>query len=126
MRGYAKDTKEKTKEKAMNKNYQIQIGTLKVSAMYHEPKGDRKRGNYSVAITKSTKDQDGNWKDQTVYLFPEETFVVADMLQKMSQLFLRATEFEIKPKEQVQTVDVSEIDTVADSIGMSSTDDIPF
>ena len=126
MRGYAKDKKEKTKEKAMNKNYQIQVGTLKVAAIYHEPKGDRKRGNYSVAITKSTKDQDGNWKDQTVYLFPEETFVVADMLQKMSQLFLRATEFEIKPKEQVQTVDVSEIDTVADSIGMSSTDDIPF
>lgn len=110
----------------MNKNYQIQIGTLKVSAIYHEPKGDRKRGNYSVAITKSSKDQDGNWKDQTVYLFPEETFVVSDMLQKISQLFLRATEFEIKPKEQVQTVDVSQIDEVAEQIGMGDVQDIPF
>lgn len=110
----------------MNKNYQIQIGTLKVSAMYHEPKGDRKRGNYSVAITKSSKDQDGNWKDQTIYLFPEETFVVGNMLQKISQLFLRATEFEIKPKEQVQTVDVSQIDEAAEQIGMGDPNDIPF
>ena len=116
----------KTKEKAMNKNYQIQIGTLKVSAMYHEPKGDRKRGNYSVAITKSTKDQDGNWKDQTIYLFPEETFVVADMLKKIQSLFLKATEFEIKPKEQPQGVELDEIDKAAADIGMTDPNDIPF
>lgn len=126
MRGYAKDTKEKTKEKAMNKNYQIQIGTLKVSAMYHEPKGDRKRGNYSVAITKSTKDQDGNWKDQTVYLFPEETFVISEMLKKIQSLFTKATEFEIKPKEQPQGVELDDIDKVAGDIGMTGADDIPF
>lgn len=126
MRGYAKDTKEKTKEKAMNKNYQIQVGTLKVAAIYHEPKGDRKRGNYSIGITKSTKDQDGNWKDQTVYLFPEETFVVSEMLKKIQTLFTKATEFEIKPKEQVQTVAVDDIDRVADDIGMTAGDDIPF
>lgn len=109
----------------MNKNYQIQVGTLKVAAIYHEPKGDRKRGNYSIGITKSSKDQDGNWKDQTVYLFPEETFVVAKMLEKIQTLFTKATEFEIKPKEQVQTVDINDIDTVAADIGMTG-DDIPF
>lgn len=110
----------------MNKNYQIQVGSLKVAAIYHEPKGDRKRGNYSIGITKSTKDQDGNWKDQTIYLFPEETFVVAKMLEKIQTLFTRATEFEIKPKEQIQTVEASELDRIGEELGMPTPDDIPF
>lgn len=92
----------------------IQVGTQKITCFIKEKDGKETR-NFS--ITKSYKDEAGNWKDTTMNLFPNELLVMYEMIGRMLPLAMPVVEFELKPKET--PVDEAQ---VAAEIG----DDIPF
>lgn len=75
------------------KNYKCKIKGLEVAYFWQDGK-DGKPGNYSVSVTRSFKDKDGNWKDQKIYLDAHEAVLLGRMLERTEQVALRVEEFQ--------------------------------
>lgn len=116
----------------MNKNYRVQIGTVKVAAFWNEPKQNQKNGYYSICITRSSRDRDGNWNDEKIYIMPNEMMSLIGALNEIAHVVNTPSAFESNRnadsatnndatrKQQINNT----IDALADSMDMNDT--IPF
>lgn len=75
------------------KNYKCKLNGLEVAYFWQDGK-DGKQGAYSVSITRSYKDKDGNWKDQKIYLDAKEAVLLGRLLERTEQVALRVEEFQ--------------------------------
>lgn len=75
------------------KNYKIKLGGLEVAYLWNEGK-DGKKGYYTVALVKSYKDKDGNWKDSKIYLDADDAVVLGRMLARTEQVALQIETFD--------------------------------
>lgn len=97
----------------MGKHYRSQIGNIKLAVFDNPPKEQGRRGYKSICITKSVKQDNGEWKDEQLYLFPSEFLSLLAMADKLKGAYVEAESFELTQKsEQVGGVEVA--------------DDIPF
>lgn len=82
------------------KNYRLQIGTIKIAAFWHEPKDGKQNGYYSLAITRSERDRDGNWHDTTIYANPTELASLICGLKQFLPIVCPPSAFEIQRTAQ--------------------------
>lgn len=85
-------------------NKKIQLGTMRISAFWNEKENGR--GYYFVNITKSDKDKDGNWRENTIKLPLSDLLVLRDLIGRMADEL-------IKPEELVARARPQQIDTTA-------------
>ena len=85
-------------------NKKIQLGTIRISAFWNEKENGR--GYYFVNITKSDKDKDGNWRENTIKLPLSDLLVLRDLIGRMADEL-------IKPEEFVARARPQQIDTTA-------------
>ena len=85
-------------------NKKIQLGTIRISAFWNEKENGR--GYYFVNITKSDKDKDGNWRENTIKLPLSDLLVLRDLIGRMADEL-------IKPEELVARARPQQIDTTA-------------
>lgn len=85
-------------------NKKIQLGTMRISAFWNEKENGR--GYYFVNITKSDKDKDGNWRENTIKLPLPDLLVLRDLIGRMADELVKPEEFVPRPRTQ-------QIDTTA-------------
>lgn len=85
-------------------NKKIQLGTIRISAFWNEKENGR--GYYFVNITKSDKDKDGNWRENTIKLPLSDLLVLRDLIGRMADELIKSEEFAARPRTQ-------QIDTTA-------------
>ena len=85
-------------------NKKIQLGTMRISAFWNEKENGR--GYYFVNITKSDKDKDGNWRENTIKLPLPDLLVLRDLIGRMADELIKPEEFAARPRTQ-------QIDTTA-------------
>lgn len=85
-------------------NKKIQLGTIRISAFWNEKENGR--GYYFVNITKSDKDKDGNWRENTIKLPLSDLLVLRDLIGRMADELVKPEEFASRPRTQ-------QIDTTA-------------
>ena len=85
-------------------NKKIQLGTMRISAFWNEKENGR--GYYFVNITKSDKDKDGNWRENTIKLPLSDLLVLRDLIGRMADELIKPEEFASRPRTQ-------QIDTTA-------------
>ena len=85
-------------------NKKIQLGTIRISAFWNEKENGR--GYYFVNITKSDKDKDGNWRENTIKLPLSDLLVLRDLMGRMADELIKPEEFASRPRTQ-------QIDTTA-------------
>ena len=85
-------------------NKKIQLGTMRISAFWNEKENGR--GYYFVNITKSDKDKDGNWRENTIKLPLSDLLVLRDLMGRMADELIKPEEFASRPRTQ-------QIDTTA-------------
>lgn len=85
-------------------NKKIQLGTIRISAFWNEKENGR--GYYFVNITKSDKDKDGNWRENTIKLPLPDLLVLRDLIGRMADEL-------VKPEEFVARTRTQQIDTSA-------------
>ena len=85
-------------------NKKIQLGTMRISAFWNEKENGR--GYYFVNITKSDKDKDGNWRENTIKLPLSDLLVLRDLMGRMADELIKPEEFVARPRTQ-------QIDTIA-------------
>ena len=85
-------------------NKKIQLGTIRISAFWNEKENGR--GYYFINITKSDKDKDGNWRENTIKLPLSDLLVLRDLIGRMADEL-------IKPEELVARARTQQIDTTA-------------
>lgn len=87
----------------MNKNYRVQIGTVKVAVFWNEPKQGQKNGYYSICITRSSRDRDGNWNDEKMYIMPNEMMALIGALNEIAHVVNMPTAFTVQSQSQSQS-----------------------
>ena len=85
-------------------NKKIQLGTMRISAFWNEKENGR--GYYFVNITKSDKDKDGNWRENTIKLPLSDLLVLRDLIGRMADELIKPEELVARPRPQ-------QIDTTA-------------
>ena len=85
-------------------NKKIQLGTMRISAFWNEKENGR--GYYFVNITKSDKDKDGNWRENTIKLPLSDLLVLRDLIGRMADELIKPEEFAARARPQ-------QIDTTA-------------
>ena len=85
-------------------NKKIQLGTMRISAFWNEKENGR--GYYFVNITKSDKDKDGNWRENTIKLPLSDLLVLRDLIGRMADELIKPEDFASRPRTQ-------QIDTTA-------------
>ena len=71
-------------------NKKIQLGTMRISAFWNEKENGR--GYYFINITKSDKDKDGNWRENTIKL------PLPDLIGRMADELVKPEEFVARPR----------------------------
>ena len=79
-------------------NKKIQLGTMRISAFWNEKENGR--GYYFVNITKSDKDKDGNWRENTIKLPLSDLLVLRDLIGRMADELVKPEEFAARPRMQ--------------------------
>lgn len=79
-------------------NKKIQLGTMRISAFWNEKENGR--GYYFVNITKSDKDKDGNWRENTIKLPLSDLLVLRDLIGRMADELIKPEEFVARPRTQ--------------------------
>lgn len=116
----------------MNKNYRVQIGTVKVAAFWNEPKQGQKNGYYSICITRSSRDRDGNWKDEKMYIAPNEMMALIGALNEIAHVVNAPTAFttqsqaQASPDDDMRHANNETIDRAQNFMNAGVNDDIPF
>ena len=116
----------------MNKNYRVQIGTVKVAAFWNEPKQGQKNGYYSICITRSSRDRDGNWNDEKMYIMPNEMMALIGALNEIAHIVNTPTAFATQSQSHTQSDDDvrrannETIDRAQNFMNTGINDDIPF
>lgn len=116
----------------MNKNYRVQIGTVKVAAFWNEPKQGQKNGYYSICITRSSRDRDGNWKDEKMYIAPNEMMALIGALNEIAHVVNMPTAFttqsqtQVSPDDDMRHANNETIDRAQNFMNAGVNDDIPF
>lgn len=116
----------------MNKNYRVQIGTVKVVAFWNEPKQGQKNGYYSICITRSSRDRDGNWKDEKMYIAPNEMMVLIGALNEIAHVVNIPTAFTTQSQshtpsdDNMRQADNETFDRAQNFMNAGVNDDIPF
>lgn len=116
----------------MNKNYRVQIGTVKVAAFWNEPKQGQKNGYYSICITRSSRDRDGNWKDEKTYIAPNEMMALIGALNEIAHVVNMPTAFttqsqaQVSPDDDMRRANNETIDRAQNFMNAGVNDDIPF
>lgn len=85
-------------------NKKIQLGSIRISAFWNEKENGR--GYYFVNITKSDKDKDGNWRENTIKLPLSDLLVLRDLIGRMADELIKPEELVLRPRPQ-------QIDTTA-------------
>lgn len=85
-------------------NKKIQLGSIRIAAFWNEKENGR--GYYFVNITKSDKDKDGNWRENTIKLPLPDLLVLRDLIGRMADEL-------VKPEELVARARTQQIDTTA-------------
>ena len=85
-------------------NKKIQLGTIRISAFWNEKENGH--GYYFINITKSDKDKDGNWRENTIKLPLSDLLVLRDLMGRMADELIKPEEFVARPRTQ-------QIDTTA-------------
>lgn len=85
-------------------NKKIQLGSIRISAFWNEKENGR--GYYFVNITKSDKDKDGNWRENTIKLPLSDLLVLRDLMGRMADELVKPEELAARPRTQ-------QIDTTA-------------
>ena len=85
-------------------NKKIQLGSIRIAAFWNEKENGR--GYYFVNITKSDKDKDGNWRENTIKLPLSDLLVLRDLIGRMADELIKPEEFASRPRTQ-------QIDTTA-------------
>ena len=116
----------------MNKNYRVQIGTVKVAAFWNEPKQNQKNGYYSICITRSSRDRDGNWKDEKMYIAPNEMMSLISALNEIAHvvnapvIFTTQSQAQVSPDDDMRHANNETIDRAQNFMNAGVNDDIPF
>lgn len=118
----------------MNKNYRVQIGTVKVAAFWNEPKQNQKNGYYSIGITRSSRDRDGNWNDEKMYIMPNEMMALIGALNEISHVVNAPTAFTVQSQSQshaqsdddIRKIDKETFDRAQNFMNTGINDEIPF
>lgn len=79
-------------------NKKIQLGTMRISAFWNEKENGR--GYYFINITKSDKDKDGNWRENTIKLPLPDLLVLRDLIGRMADELIKPEEFASRPRTQ--------------------------
>ncbi len=112
-----------------NKNYRVNIGTVKGAAFWNEPKEQGKQGYFSVTLARASKDQTGEWVESKINLFPNELASMAIILQQLQRVVFQPVPFEIQRQDngyaQPATQPAAAPATVATTSALVG-DDIPF
>lgn len=85
-------------------NKKIQLGSIRIAAFWNEKENGR--GYYFINITKSDKDKDGNWRENTIKLPLSDLLVLRDLIGRMADEL-------VKPEELVARARTQQIDTTA-------------
>lgn len=85
-------------------NKKIQLGSIRIAAFWNEKENGR--GYYFINITKSDKDKDGNWRENTIKLPLSDLLVLRDLIGRMADELIKPEEFVARPRTQ-------QIDTAA-------------
>lgn len=118
--------------KQMNKNYRVQIGTVKVAAFWNEPKQGQKNGYYSICITRSSRDRDGNWKDEKMYIAPNEMMVLIGALNEIAHVvnmpiaFTTQSQSHTPSDDNMRQANNETFDRAQNFMNTGVNDDIPF
>lgn len=86
-------------------NKKIQLGTMRISAFWNEKENGR--GYYFINITKSDKDKDGNWRENTIKLPLPDLLVLRDLIGRMADELVKPEEF--VPRTRTQQIDTTAI-----------------
>lgn len=84
---------------ANEKNYRVQIGTIKAATFWNKPTQPDGRGYRSITIVRSKKDRDGNWIDDKISLFPNELVSLIGVLQSIEKVVLAPEQFEVQARQ---------------------------
>lgn len=79
-------------------NKKIQLGSIRIAAFWNEKENGR--GYYFVNITKSDKDKDGNWRENTIKLPLSDLLVLRDLIGRMADELIKPEEFASRPRTQ--------------------------
>lgn len=110
-----------------NKNYRVNIGTVKGAAFWNEPKEQGKQGYYSVTLARSVKDQNGNWVESKINLFPNELTSMAAILQQLQRVVLQPVPFEIQRQDNGYAQPAASQPATSNAAALDAiSDDIPF
>lgn len=85
-------------------NKKIQLGSIRIAAFWNEKENGR--GYYFINITKSDKDKDGNWRENTIKLPLSDLLVLRDLIGRMADELIKPEELVARPRTQ-------QIDTTA-------------
>lgn len=117
----------------MNKNYRVQVGTVKVAAFWNEPKQNQKNGYYSICITRSSRDRDtGNWNDEKMYIMPNEMMALIGALNEIAHVVNMPTAFATQSQshapsdDDVRRANNEAFDRAQNFMNAGINDEIPF
>ncbi|MBE6457594.1 MAG: hypothetical protein E7011_02185 [Alphaproteobacteria bacterium] len=111
----------------MSKNYRVQVGNVKVAAFWNEPQGQNTKGYYSCQVVRSRRDQDGQWIDEKVSLFPNELIALNACIDQLQRIITHPEAFEINRNQNGASAPAPTTQTPAPApAAMDVGDDIPF
>ncbi len=108
------------------KNYRVQIGTIKAATFWNKPTQPDGRGYRSITIVRSKKDRDGNWVDDKMSLFPNELASLIAVLKSIEKVVFMPEQFEIPTQSAPVAQSAPAAQPAATPISTMVGDDIPF